>query len=70
METVTLKSRIGPFTATYRPIVDGAYEKHVFDWCFDNDFRVAVPKQWWEEISPEFIDRTNNLRYKEAFLEL
>lgn len=74
METVTLKYRFGSFQVTWRPMknLDGIprYEKHVFDWNLDNDSKCAVPLQWWETIQNEYVDRRDNLKYKEAFIPL
>lgn len=74
METVTLKYRYGTHQCTWRPIrtVDGMsrYEKHVFDWNLDNDSRVAVPLEWWNEIQDKVFNPRDNLKYKDVFFEL
>lgn len=74
METVTLKSRVGPINLAYRPIimtrVGPMPEKHLFHFTQDNDFRVAVPRDWWEQIKGSWLDKTANLKYKEALIEL
>lgn len=74
MEQVTLKSRVGPVTLMYRPIVETRLgpmpDKIEFNFNQDNDFRVAVPKDWWEQIKDQHLDRNINLLYKEALIEL
>lgn len=74
METVTLKYRYGSFQATWRPIkmIDGMprYEKHTFDWNLDNDSRCTVPVEWWEHQKEEPFSRKDNIKYKDAFIEL
>ena len=67
METVTLKSLIGPVHLTHRP---DPYSKAEYDFSFDNDFRVTVPKYWWEAVeSTGSLDRRDGtkLAYRNAF---
>ena len=68
---VTLKSRVGPvsFKDTVKLIhADGgvSYERREFRFDFDNDFRATVPREIWERIEGEFLDRTAGLRYGDA----
>lgn len=71
MEQVLLKSRIGPHQITYRPLDEhGNPQKVVFEWGFDNDFKCAVPLTWWNEMEPQIMDKTTDLKYSEAFLPL
>jgi hypothetical protein len=72
---VTLKSRVGPvsFKDTVRQIhPDGGvtYERQEFRFDFDNDFRAAVPREIWERIEGEYLDRKTGLRYADALIEL
>jgi hypothetical protein len=67
METVTLKSQVGPVCLTSRP---DPYTKEVYDFNFDNDFMVTVPKSWWETVEAgESLDRRDGTRlaYRNAF---
>lgn len=70
METILLKSRIGQFTATWRPMIDNVPRKYVYDWNFDNDFKVRVSSKWWENFHDKVFDPQNGLRYRDAFLPL
>jgi len=77
METVTLKSRVGNFTATYRPMeYDNRFgcevpKKYVFEWNLDkNDCRVSVPSVWWESVKDEYLDRKQDIKYREAFFAI
>lgn len=66
METVTLKSMIGPVILTSRP---DPYTKNVYDWNFDNNFIVTVPKSWWGDHEEAYLDHRDGtrLRYNRAF---
>jgi hypothetical protein len=67
METVTLKSTVGPVSLTYRP---DSYTKAVYDFNFDNDFTVTVPKSWWEAVEASgSLDNRDGTRlaYRNAF---
>lgn len=76
MDTVTLKSRGGPFEFTVRgwkvhpESKKKYYDKTVYGFSFDNDFRATVPKQTWEEIENGWVDRKNQIRYKDILIEL
>jgi len=67
METVTLKSQVGPVHLTHRP---DTYSKVEYDWCFENDFTLTVPKSWWESVEAggtlDARDGTK-LAYRNAF---
>lgn len=67
METVTLKSKVGPVSLTHRP---DTYTKEVYDFSFDNDFTVTVPKSWWEAVEDSaYLDSREGTRlaYRNAF---
>jgi hypothetical protein len=66
METVTLKSQVGPVHLTYRP---DPYSKAEYDFNFDNNFMVTVPKSWWEANEGATLDSNEgtSLAYRNAF---
>jgi hypothetical protein len=68
-DTVRLKSTVGPLTIARR-IQDssGRLSKEELHWNFDNDFKVVVPRDWWERIQDEYLDRTTGLQYRKALL--
>jgi len=67
MEAVLLKSRYGPTHFVHRPY---GQPKMEFVFSMDNDCKATVPVDVWELLRDRWFDRTNSLRFKEAFLEL
>ncbi len=77
METVTLKSRVGPYGPITRTVqlknsegIVERYERVKYYWPLENDCRCVMPRQVWEELEHEYLDRQQRLQYKDAFLEL
>lgn len=75
MKTLRLKSRVGPVeftrrTKTIHPNGTMSYEMRTYRFGFDNDFRQEIPSDVWESLKGEFLDRSTNLKYSEALLEL
>jgi len=72
METVILRSKIGPTQYTYRPATGGdygmQYGKFVREFTIDNSLKVTVPKQEWEHLEELDFDRTAGLKFKNCFL--
>jgi len=73
METVTLKSRVGPvsFTRRVRIIHESGkafYDVRTYDLNFDNGFKAAVPQSVWGELENEFLDKKIGLRYRDALI--
>lgn len=67
METVRLRSKVGPLHCTWRPT---PLDKLHFDWTFDNNLRCEVPARWWESIKDSFLDSRTGVKYKQALVEL
>jgi hypothetical protein len=73
METVTLKSRVGPLSFTRRTFVTHEsgktfYEVRTYEFNNDNGCKMAVPQQVWAELSGEFLDSKTRLRYRDALI--
>jgi len=47
-----------------------SYEMRTYRFSFDNDFRQSVPREVWESLEHEWLDRTHGLKYGEALIEL
>lgn len=75
-DTVTLKSRVGPFEFRVRQFKTHPeskkqyYANVLYEFNFDNSFKATVPKQEWTKLENEFVDRKNNIRYKDILIEL
>lgn len=70
---VHLKSRVGPVSFKRRTMVKhesgNEYLAPVeYSFTFENGFQCDVPKDVWEELRGEWLDRTANLKYSEALL--
>ena len=75
MDTVLLKSNAGPFEFTRRVRISHEngneyLAPQTYRFGFENGFRTAVPKQVWEELEHEYVDRKNQIRYKDILIEL
>ena len=67
---IRLRSRVGPLHLRRRVVKDNEYVVEEFDWNFDNGFKCEVPEDWWEQQGQQWLDKTHNLRYKEALTPL
>lgn len=66
---VRLKSRVGPHHVTVRHHNERTLQDTVthLDFSIDNSCIDTAPISWWEANQDNYLDRTNNLKYKEAF---
>ena len=66
---VRLKSRVGPTALTIRIAEPTTlqYTLHKVEFSIDNSCTDNVPESWWNEQQEQFLDRSQNLKYKEAF---
>lgn len=71
---LTLKSRVGAVEFTRRTRIEHergtTYEMRTYRFNFDNDFKAKVPSDVWSDLENEWLDRSANLKYKEALIEL
>ena len=67
---VRLKSRVGPLHLRIRVKENGLYTMRELNWNFDNSFKCEVPDEWWAKQANLWLDKTHNLRYKEALTPL
>lgn len=70
-DKVLLKSRVGSLHLRRRvqdPLTGGRVED--YDWGFDNDFQTEVPREWWEELKDQYLDKQAELRYRQALYPL
>ena len=71
VDTVRLHSRVGVLHLTRRQeLPSGEKTKIEYNWDFDNSFTAEVPKDYWERLSDQYLDRANSLKYNEALLEI
>lgn len=70
MDEVRVKSKVGNFNISRRTqhlTMDGTIERYEMKrYDFSPDFITALPRQVWEELSEEYLDRNIGLRYREA----
>lgn len=70
-DKVRLKHRFGAYgPITRRYWKDGQYVKEQYHWHLENGCIQELPKDYWEILENDWLDRTTNLRYKDAFIEL
>lgn len=69
--TVRLKAK-SPVTITVTgPLLyPDRMTKAQIDFSLEEDCRELVPVEWWEQHKSEWLDRNQNLRYKDFFTEL
>ncbi len=71
METVRLKSRVGPTGVTIRKqLENGRIVKREYHWNLDNSCITVMLREDWEALEDGFLDKKANLRYKDALIEL
>lgn len=71
METVLLKSKVGPTKIRHGdPNSQDRQPEFVADFSLENDCRAKVPEWWWEQMQGQPFDRNLNLTYREAFFPL
>lgn len=73
MSVVRLKSKVGPFEVTRRVKTfdgPGGYTKQTYCFSLEDDCRCTLPADYWDEIKDAYLDRQQNLRYRDAVKEL
>ena len=70
MDTVTLRTKagVGAFEFTRRDMIKHESGNEylaplTFKFNFDNNFKTAVPKHIWEDVSLQYVDAKNGIRY-------